>query len=368
MNENENKYLEFLRFAIDESKPQPSGLKQMDWQGLYDFAKRHAVLGVAYHGIQRLDASAPRPDSDLEFRFYGAADRIRRKNIKLNMVAAKLSENMLKEGFRSCIIKGQGNSLMYPDPMMRQSGDIDIWLDGSREAIFKMVKRDVHKVENQYHHIDYPIIQGVEIEIHYVPSFFSNLFYNRRLQKYYDSVRERQFCNQVELPDELGSICRPTDDMNRIFQLSHVFKHFVNGGVGLRQMIDYYYLLRRGISEEERKECQRVLKHLNMLKFARGMMYVLQEALGLETEFLIAEPNEKLGRKLLYEVLTAGNFGRSDQRMRYKGKNKRVKLLWVSLRPWRYAREFPAESLVRPLFLAWHQVWKWNEQRKYGKD
>ena len=367
MTEKEKIYLRFVSCILNGKLGEADFLKTMDWQGLYDFAKRHAVLGVVYYGISHLEEGQPRPLPDLELKFYGSADRIRRNNIKLNMVAGKLTDNMKKAGFPSCILKGQGNALMYPDPMIRQSGDIDIWLDGSRGDIFKMVKRDVGKASNQYHHIDYPMVKGVSIEIHYIPSFMNHPLLNHRMQKYYNSVRNEQFCNMVELPDDSGTISRPTDELNRVFQLSHVFKHFIIGGVGLRQMIDYYYLLRRGITEEEKKACQKTLKSLHLLKFARAMMYVMQEALGLENQYLIVEPDYRLGKKLLSEVITAGNFGRSDTRFKYKGKNKGMKRLFYTFRPWRYALEFPEETLMRPLFLGWHQVWKKWQALKYDR-
>ena len=57
------------------------------------------------------------------------------------MDSAKVCRNFEQEGFRCCILKGQGNALLYPDPYMRTPGDIDIYLEGGRKRIMEYVNR-----------------------------------------------------------------------------------------------------------------------------------------------------------------------------------------------------------------------------------
>ena len=35
----------------------------------------------------------------------------------------------------------------------------------------------------------------------------------------------------------------PTVEFNIIFQLTHIYSHLMNEGIGLRQLVDYYYVL-----------------------------------------------------------------------------------------------------------------------------
>ena len=58
--------------------------------------------------------------------------------------------------------------------------------------------------------------------------------------------------------------------------------HFFFEGIGLRQMVDYFYLLKQGFTEEEKRQIVEVIKRVNMFKFATGVMYIMKESLGLE--------------------------------------------------------------------------------------
>ena len=78
--------------------------------------------------------------------------------------------------------------------------------------------------------------------MHYRPSFLLCFWHNRKLQKYYERVKEEQFSHRVMLGEQ-GEIAIPTAEFNLIFQLTHIYAHLMNEGIGLRQLVDYYYVL-----------------------------------------------------------------------------------------------------------------------------
>ena len=78
--------------------------------------------------------------------------------------------------------------------------------------------------------------------MHYRPSFLLCFWHNRKLQKYYERVKEELFSHRVMLGEQ-GEIAIPTVEFNLIFQLTHIFSHLMNEGIGLRQLLDYYYVL-----------------------------------------------------------------------------------------------------------------------------
>ena len=82
----------------------------------------------------------------------------------------------------------------------------------------------------------------MEVEVHYRPSFLLCFWHNRKLQKYYERVKEEQFSHRVMLGEQ-GEIAIPTVEFNLIFQLTHIYAHLMNEGIGLRQLLDYYYVL-----------------------------------------------------------------------------------------------------------------------------
>lgn len=94
--------------------------------------------------------------------------------------------------------------------------------------------------------------------------------------------------------------------------MSHMYHHLFDGGIGLRQVMDYYFVLQNLDLEKDRDELASSFEYIGMKKFACAMMYVLQVTMGLECEKMICEPSEKTGRFLLEEVVRGGNFGKYD--------------------------------------------------------
>ena len=328
----------------------------MDWEGLHQFARKQSLLGVVFRGVCRAGESGARPPRALMMQWVAESEQIRKRNLLLNEAAAELSQRFALDGFRSCILKGQGNALMYPDPYSRTSGDIDIWLEGGRRKVLAYVRQSDPGAHLQYHHVDYPPVRGVGVEVHFFPSFFHNPLFNRRLQDYYRLESEAQFSNRTELPDGAGRVCVPTDGLNRVFQMTHILHHLVDEGVGLRQLMDYYYLLESTADTDREKEAA-LIGRLGMTRFAGGLMYALGELLGLPRERMSVAPDERTGRMIVEEILQGGNFGRYDER-RARTAGRPGYLRQMCARILRIGRILPGEMLCVPLFLAWHQAWK----------
>ena len=167
---------------------------------------------------------------------------LEKANVRLNDAAIQVTEWFRKKGFRTCILKGQGNALMYPNPYSRTPGDIDIWVEGGDKRVISFVRSILPHEKACYHHIEFPSYKGVEVEVHYRPSFLLCFWHDRKLQKYYERVKEEQFSHRVMLGEQ-GEIAIPTVEFNLIFQLTHIYAHLMNEGIGLRQLLDYYYVL-----------------------------------------------------------------------------------------------------------------------------
>lgn len=118
----------------------------MDWQKLYSFASKQAILGLCFDGIERLGKEYPEElkqnpiGRELLMTWMGAAQLIRRKNMKVNVVARKLYSKFREDGLRCCILKGQGNAMMYPNQYSCTSGDIDVWVNASRKVLTEYAK------------------------------------------------------------------------------------------------------------------------------------------------------------------------------------------------------------------------------------
>ena len=412
-------FFDFLRFCIGSAKEIPDSLKEADWKELYAIAKKQCLVGVLFDGIKKLPAEHVGMEKELLLQWMAESQMLEKANVRLNDAAIQVSEWFRKKGFRTCILKGQGNALMYPNPYSRTPGDIDIWVEGGDKRVISFVRSISPHEKACYHHIEFPSYKGVEVEVHYRPSFLLCFWHNRKLQKYYERVKEEQFSHRVMLGEQ-GGIAIPTVEFNLIFQLTHIYAHLMNEGIGLRQLLDYYYVLcdfykvyqnsskitpslftlkegstshpdplSSGAREKTALRCseplrckdggpskvspgcagwdrlgmvQKELKELGLWKFAGGIMYIMQEVFGMPASRLIVPPNEKYGKFVLNEVLEAGNFGKHDERNRF-GKSKLGHNLQRVYRDIRLVRYFPAEALSEPFFRVWHFFWRLKHRR-----
>ena len=363
---------DFLKYCLGAKSDVNKVIAGIDWQMLYSFAFKQALLGLCFDGIERLGKEYPEElklnpiGRELLMTWMGKAQQIRRQNMKVNTVASKLFSMLREDGLRCCILKGQGNALMYPNPYSRTPGDIDVWVNASREDITEYAKKHFEIGEDiRYHHLE-TSLDGVPVELHFFPCTMNNPVYNARLQKWFKRNADLQCSNIVSLPDGIGEIAIPTTAFNVIYQLMHLYHHFFDEGIGMRQIIDYYFVVSMlNVNCEMLTWLPKELKYLGLWKFAGAVMYVLHEALGLPEEKMIAPIDEKRGKLLLSEILNGGNFGQYFTK--YGGFTHQSMAKKYFLKIWRnmhFVRYYPAEALSEPFFRTWHFFWRLKHRRQ----
>ena len=367
----------FLRYCLEDKVDLSMVVSNMDWRQLYSFATKQTIIGICFDGIRRLSEEYPEElkknpiERDLLMTWMGVSQQIRRQNMKVNGVAAKLYSMLREDGLRCCILKGQGNALMYPNPYSRTPGDIDVWVNASRERIMEYTQKKFELGDDiRLQHLE-TSLDGVPVELHFFPCSMNNPIYHARLQKWFKRNADLQCSNVVSLPDGIGEIAIPTTAFNVVYQLTHLYHHFFDEGIGMRQIIDYYYVVISDyllvINDESlgiRDTLQRELKHLGLWKFAGAVMYVLHETLGLSEEKMIAPMDEKRGKLLLAEILNGGNFGQHFTKYGHFTQQGMAKKYFLKI--WRnmhFVRYYPAEALSEPIFRTWHFFWrKWKKK------
>ena len=356
MSELTNKFFQLVRYAISETGQAPI-IEESEWEPIFELAKKQAIHGVVFDGVQRMgkDAHIPR---QLKMKWFVIANILKEQNKDLNQKSSELISMFQEDGFDCCILKGQGNAIMYPNPYLRKTGDIDLQVKGGRDAVLQYVKRHFPHTKTAFQHVDFPYFKKVSVEIHYLPVYMNNPIYNLRLKRWFDAHIEDMYGKKVLLPDGSGQICVPSLLFNIVFQLAHLMHHLLDEGIGLRHMLDYFFLLRKvyeakipmtGIDNE--------LNYLGLRKFAGAVMYIMHDVLGLEESCLIVPADRKRGKTLLREILCGGNFGK------YSGLTDHSLVLKHFLKYWRtmhFICEYPAEAFCEPFFRTWHFFWRWK--------
>jgi len=247
----------------------------------------------------------------------------------------------------------------------------------------------------------------VDVEIHHRPSFMCSPWRNRRLR---DWCREQQgacavrycppgsssvrsvtegfapgYSNTGLQPEQSFPI--PTNSFNAIYQLVHIYRHLFDEGIGLRQLLDYYFVLRSlhieqgehsdrtqsmamwahstysgqvsglGRSVLSNQQIMHLFGRFGMKKFASAVMYVLKTAFAMPDAYLLCEPNEKEGKWLLNEIMLAGNFGQHDERIKHGG--GQLSHAWEKTKHnLRLLTHYPEEVMWEPWFRLYHWVWR----------
>ncbi len=347
-------YLDIIRFSLNPDMRIPDGISGVDWNDFFSFSSRQGVAGIVFDGLMKSEVKIPK---GILYQWFSMYQTIKNKNIQLNQRTVEITDYFNKHGYKSCILKGQANACMYPTPEIRSPGDIDIWVDADRLDLIRFVTTKYPDAHYSIHHVKFPVYPDDSVEVHYRPIYLTNWFVDKHLQKYVDVVKDSQFNNKVTIK-ECGQIGSLTDSFNAIYQILHMFAHFFSTRNNFKQYVDYFYLLRRELSAEEKHECETLFKKLKVYKYVTGIMWIQKEILGMDEKYLIVPADERVGSLLFNETLHYGTFSSSKLSSVIEQSIGNFRLLW----------HFPSNVLLSPFFLLWHQFWKLKIKKDISKS
>lgn len=373
MKDIDKLFYELVRVAIGTSESLSHTPSQKEWKAIYYMAMKQSLVGICFAGLRRLGADADEGFvrigmSEMSyFTWMGMAVNIQQRNEHMDGYTNEVLAHFRNEGFPCQVLKGQGIASLYGSLAgLRQSGDVDVWVAGDRKALYEHSVKKFGKLEGlTYHHVHYPMYdtttisaQATDIEAHVWPSFLSSPLRNKRLQ---------EFCMMYEPKDGCEDI--PSLAFNRVFILLHCYQHFTRRGVGMRQLLDYYFVLIRSYenhNENYKDESMKWISDLGMKRFAEAMMWVMTEVFGLDEQCLLCDPNAEYGRFLLDEVMKTGNMGHADDRVdKIKLQSACGRYLNNLKRDTRIVKICPHEALWEPLWGIYQFAWCKLTKMKY---
>lgn len=372
--------VDLLKISIEGQAHKGFCLTESDWQQLFQIAQEQAVAGVCFVGVQRLKVLGYNIPEDVYFEWLGLAAQIHEQNERMNRWTAELYETIVNDGMECCVLKGQALARLYRHvesaereavsesdnelAMLRQSGDIDIWiLTGHKDAI-RWGQKNGGIWYYDYHHADLMGFHHADVELHYRPTLSRNLWRNAKLQKWFKKEGKK-------LIDKGGEFSVPNDMFNLILVLNHNFWHLMYEGVGMRQTMDLFFILRTvqdlrfnvqdpgSNTNIDSTEISRLLKYFRLKKFAAASMWVMKEVFGLPEEKMVCKPDEKSGQFLLQEIMKAGNFGHADERLKSGRYDNRIKLMLAWMKhTFRLFRYYPTDVLWTPIGVLYFSLWR----------
>lgn len=299
--------LAWLRYVLNQQSEMPL---VTDWAALLSFAIKQALIGISFP-----ENSADKIQKDIRIQWVGMVLQVEQQNRLLNRRVEELFDLLEKDGFRCCLLKGQGNAEMYPNPLLRCTGDIDLWIDTDEITAYEYVKKQFPEAEVSFKHVHFPVFKDVSVDVHFTPLKFYSVYWGKRLQRWIEKNKEEQFVHCIRLTGGERAVCVPTDRFNVVYQLGHMLIHLYDKGLGFRQVVDYFYLLKDlEATDDERGVMMATIRDMGMGRFCRAMMWIDFVVLGLPEERCLVDPCARLGRRLLRDILDGGNFGHYNHR------------------------------------------------------
>lgn len=357
-------FFELLQLALGNREALSAVLTDKEWREIYEESQRQAVSGVALHGLEKL-TKEQMPPQELLLQWIGTSQMISQRNAVMDRRCVKLLDRLKEADVCGAILKGQGIAQLYGEELrtLRQPGDIDVYVDCGLEGALAFAKAQGQtEVDWDYKHLHLKIWDDTEVEMHYRVEVLLNLRKNRRLQRWFKE-HEKSLFDQDGILKENTNITNgfvmPSVEFNVFYILLHIYRHFLYEGVGLRQIVDYYMVLRK-VQELKDLRVQEYLDavgEFGMKRFARGLMWVMQEVLGMPKEWMLWEADEKEGRYILELVMAGGNFGHYDERLSHgKGKIGAVKAILTH--NVHLLTHYPSDVIWSPVWIVWHKCWK----------
>ena len=365
-------FFELIRVSIGRQKRLTHTPSEMEWRQLYALADKQALIGICFRGVQRLQKLGYDIPTDLYMKWLGMAAKIQQRNELMNRRCVEVQRMLAKEGMRMSILKGQGVARYYKLKdeslelranslgMLRQSGDIDVYVDGGMEKVLRWCRERYGDVEFDYINAHVPMFKDVEVELHWRVGSITNLFKNRKLQRWLEreETKEMILGGKADLKPSETSLTVPSLEFNAFYLMLHCYHHVFESGLGLRQLMDYYFLLMARNNLNLDLSINELFRKFGMERFVGAVMWIMQEVFWLERECLLCEPDEKEGRYILGEVMAGGNFGHHDERIRKVGRGKWFEVFAKIQHAMHLLRRYPSEAMWMPVWMVYHFVWK----------
>lgn len=301
-----------LRAGLWEKEPDDLSLFPLSgesWRRVFDLAKRQTVAGIVYNGLCRLPDEMM-PTESLLMRWVAEVDGIEMRNRRMNAALAELYTLFGRYGLNPVLLKGQGVALFYGQPLLRACGDIDLYFPSreTAEQALEVIKRQVRTVSRKADGSIHYRWRGMEVEHH--PWLLD--MGNPSVRSYLDAKEQEWGYEKALLsPGSRVEVTVPSPQLNLLLLNTHIMKHAMGWGIGLRQLCDMARACHCLHSRVDADDMQALCRRAGIGKWSRLLHAFLTDYLGLAPE-LLPYPTEGLSSRPLYEVvMKSGNFGRS---------------------------------------------------------
>ena len=267
-------------------------LSERSWEAVVLLARQQTVVGLVYRGLDVLPEEWL-PSMRVMAVFMACADRIEKANAKMNKTIVKLWRYFEEKGITTVLQKGQGSAQMYPDPALRECGDIDIYFpDNVDNPLAGIADADCEKRPDGS---VFYTVDGIVVEQHNHLLDIASPLRQRFIKKL---IADKGFEKVRVGGDDGVDVLVPAPEVNLLLISSHILKHILGVGIGLRQICDYAVARRYYAGRVNPAEMQSIYRKAGIVKWSKYLDGFLTPVYG-----------GKKSNILLDIILKGGNFG-----------------------------------------------------------
>lgn len=330
--------------AVNGIKPDSERISEMDLNELFKICQFHSLTAIVCTALESAGIS--------DKNFIEAKSKSIRKNILLDIEREKICNFMEHNGIWHMPLKGVILKEFYPKTGMRQMSDNDILYDRKYQySVMQYMQKCGYTVESigKSHHDTYIKPPVYNFEMH------TSLFNKRHeFYRYYSGIKKRL------VPDTGKEYTYHfTDEDFYVYMIAHEYKHYIDGGTGLRSLLDcFLYIKKKGRSLDWRYIFQQ-LKILGISGFEKKSRRLCMKIFR-STDFGKLSSDEKT---LLDFYLLSGTYGTHEHQIKnrivkMKIRNKTayfVKRLFPDIEFWN--TYFPA-TIKMPVMIPFFWCWR----------
>lgn len=292
MNVTQQGILALLSSAIQQ-QPQPLP-ETFDMEAAYPLIMQHHMVTLAYDGAVRCGISPQLPVMRKLFQGYCRAMMISEGQMgEISRIFQAFEQN----GIDYLPLKGCNMKALYPKPELRMMGDADILirLDQYRRIIPVMESLGFLAASETDHELVWRS-PDLYLELHkrLIPS------YNRDLHSYFGDGWQ-------QAKKVAGSRWAMTDEDTFIFLFSHFAKHYRDGGIGCRHVVDLWVYL-RAHPDLDMTRVAAGLEKLKLLQFYENIRRLI------DVWFVGAQPDAR-SDFITEFIFASGSWGHMEQRV-----------------------------------------------------
>ena len=271
-----NLFFSLLRTSINSQTNRKNTLTFNDWKVVYHTCRQQGMTAVLFDFVRQLPKSEA-PDKALLMEWLSAATAVEQTMQRMQVTAGEFAEAMEKREIPVVVLKGIAFAQYYPNPLLRECGDLDCYMMGKKEeGDLATLELGGTMEEAGYKH-SHLIYKGLTIENH---RFFTD----------FDNTPTGMLTEQVlgELMQEAhtyiggSKLCCPSANFNALFLLKHAQGHFIDEGIRMRHVLDWALFLREKQEEVDWSKVLPMLEVTHTAQFAGVMTAIAVRYLRIE--------------------------------------------------------------------------------------